>query len=40
MKKPLLNVTSVLATGGVLLMGYAFFASLPDIKCYIRISTM
>jgi hypothetical protein len=40
MKKPPLNVTNVLATAGVLLVGYAFFASFPDIKRYIRISTM
>ncbi|MGC1646239.1 MAG: hypothetical protein WA741_10460 [Candidatus Sulfotelmatobacter sp.] len=40
MKKPLLNVTNILATAGVLLMGYAVFASIPDIKRYIRISTM
>jgi hypothetical protein len=40
MKKPLLNVTNILATAGVLLMGYAFFTSIPDIKRYIRISTM
>ena len=40
MKKPILNITNVLATAGMLLAGYVFFSSLPDIRRYIRISTM
>jgi len=40
MKKPILSVSSVLATAGVLFAGYVFLTSLPDIRRYIRISTM
>lgn len=40
MKKPMLNVANVIATAGVLLFGYVLFASLPDLRRYIRISTM
>jgi len=40
MKKPVLNLTTVLATAGILFVGYVFFASLPDLRRYIRISTM
>lgn len=40
MKKPMLNVANVIATAGVLIFGYVFFASLPDLRRYIRISTM
>jgi len=40
MRKPALNITNMLATVGVLIAGYVFFSSLPDIRRYIRISTM
>ena len=43
MKKPLLNGTNLLVTAGALalgFMGYVFFASIPDLRRYIRISTM
>jgi hypothetical protein len=40
MKKPILSVTNVIASAGVLLLGYVFFATLPDLRRYIRISTM
>src|SRR5580698_5001493 len=40
MKKPMFNVTNVIATAGVLIFGYIFFASLPDLRRYIRISAM
>jgi len=40
MKRPLLNVTNVLATAGVLFASYVFLTSLPDLRRYIRISTM
>jgi hypothetical protein len=36
MKKTVLNVTSVLATDGMLFAGYVFFSSVPDIPRYIR----
>jgi hypothetical protein len=35
-----LSVGSLLAAAGVLFAGYVFFASLPDLRRYIRISTM
>jgi hypothetical protein len=40
MKKPLLTVMNVAATAGVLFVGYLFYTSLPDLRRYIRISTM
>lgn len=40
MKKSVVNFTTVLATAGVLLAGYVFFSSLPDLRRYFRISTM
>jgi Family of unknown function (DUF6893) len=40
MKKPALNVTNLLAAAGLLFVGYVFLASLPDVRRYIRISTM
>jgi len=40
MKKSVLSFPNVLATAGMLFAGYVFFASLPDIRRYIRISTM
>ena len=40
MKRPFLNVTHVLTTAGVLLAGYVFLTSLPDLRRYIRISMM
>ncbi len=39
-KKPMFSATNLIATAGVLLFGYVFFASLPDLRRYIRISTM
>jgi hypothetical protein len=39
-KKPMFNLTNVLAAAGALFVGYVLFASIPDIKRYIRISTM
>lgn len=38
--KKLFNVTNVLATAGVLFAGYVLITSLPDVRRYIRISTM
>ena len=40
MKKSMWNVTNVIATAGVLIFGYVFFASLPDLRRYVRISPM
>ena len=40
MKKPVLSVTNLLATAGVLFAGHVFLSSLPDLRRYIRISTM
>jgi len=40
MYKSLLTVTNVVAAAGVLLAGYVIFSSLPDLRRYIRISTM
>jgi hypothetical protein len=40
MKKPVFNVTNILAAAGALFVGYVFLASLPDLRRYIRISTM
>jgi len=38
--KKFLNVTNVLATAGALFAGYFLITSIPDIRRYIRISTM
>jgi hypothetical protein len=38
--KALLTFTKVVGAAALLLMGYAFVASLPDMKRYVRISTM
>jgi len=40
MKRPELNVANVLTTAGILFASYVFFTSLPDLRRYIRISTM
>ena len=43
MKKPFVIATNVAAAAGVLLLGfvgYVFLTSLPDLRRYIRISTM
>jgi hypothetical protein len=40
MKKPLLSVGHLFAAVGILFAGYVFFSSLPDVRRYIRISTM
>lgn len=40
MDKALLTFTKVVGAAALLLMGYAFVASLPDMKRYVRISTM
>jgi hypothetical protein len=40
MKRPALNMTNVVAAAGILFAGYIFVTSLPDIRRYIRISTM
>jgi hypothetical protein len=38
--KKLFNVANVLATAGVLFAGYVLITSIPDVRRYIRISTM
>jgi hypothetical protein len=40
MKKPAVTITTLLATAGGLFAIYVFFTSLPDVRRYIRISTM
>ncbi len=40
MKKPALSLTNMLATAGILFAGYVFFSTLPDLRRYVRISTM
>ncbi len=40
MKKPILSIVNLVAAAGVLFAGYVFLASLPDLRRYIRISTM
>lgn len=40
MKKPLFTVTNLAAAVGALFAGYIFVTSLPDLRRYIRISTM
>lgn len=42
MTEPLLSGKKVLVTGAIALgfLGYVFLAALPDLRCYIRISTM
>ncbi len=39
MKRPVLNLTNLLATAASSFVGCVFFASLPDLRRYIRIST-
>ena len=38
--KKLFNVTNVLAAAGVLFASYVLITSIPDVRRYIRISTM
>jgi hypothetical protein len=38
--KKLFSVTNVLATAGFLFAGYVLIMSIPDVRRYIRISTM
>jgi hypothetical protein len=38
--KKLFNITNVLATAGVLFASYVLITSIPDMRRYIRISTM
>lgn len=40
MKRPLFTVTNLAAAAGALFAGYIFVTSLPDLRRYIRISTM
>jgi len=40
MNKAILTIAKVTAAATVLLAGYALVASLPDLRRYIRISTM
>jgi hypothetical protein len=40
MDKAVLTFTKVIGTAALLMMGYALISSLPDLKRYIRISTM
>ena len=40
MKKTINTVTNVVGVTALLLAGYAFLKSLPDLRRYIRISTM
>jgi hypothetical protein len=40
MRKPVLNLTNMIATAGLLFAGYVLFSTLPDLRRYIRISTM
>jgi len=40
MKKPLFSLANMVAAAGILFAGYVVFSSLPDIRRYIRISTM
>ena len=43
MKRPLVNTSNVATAVGVLIagfLGYVFFSSLPDLRRYVRISTM
>jgi hypothetical protein len=37
MKQPMVNATNVIAIAGVFVFGYVFFASLPNLRRYIRI---
>lgn len=39
-KKTLATMTSIAGTATLLLIGYVFLTSIPDLKRYIRISTM
>jgi hypothetical protein len=39
MKKPV-TISHLIAAVGVMLAGYVFLTSLPDLRRYIRISTM
>ena len=38
--KKFFNVTNVLATAGILFASYVLITSIPDMRRYIRISTM
>ena len=43
MKRPLVSASNVATAAGVLIagfLGYVFFSSLPDLRRYVRISTM
>jgi hypothetical protein len=40
MRKPVLSVGNLFAAAGILFAGYIFVTSLPDLRRYIRISTM
>jgi preprotein translocase subunit Sss1 len=43
MRKPLVTTTNVATAAGVLIvgfLGYVFFTSLPDLRRYVRMSTM
>lgn len=38
--KTLIAVRNIMATAGLLLAGYVFLKAIPDVRRYIRISTM
>lgn len=40
MKRPAMSIANMLTTAGLLFAGYIFITSLPDLRRYIRISTM
>jgi len=40
MKKPIFSLTNFMVAASVLLTGYVFLSSVPDLRRYIRISTM
>ncbi len=40
MKKTLSTITSVVGVATLLLAGYVFLKSIPDVRRYIKISTM
>jgi fumarate reductase subunit C len=39
-KKPVVSVANLITVAGMLFAGYVFFSSLPDLRRYLRISTM